>query len=70
MISPRVLRPNSDYHLAVTLLEVSQTTYVTVEIGGKQDSGGFFKTTEAITVEPFASKILQLKVNVIKINII
>nr|XP_014289274.1 CD109 antigen-like isoform X3 [Halyomorpha halys] len=62
VVAPRVLRPNSDYHVSVTTMMVSQPTTVFVDIGGKQDSGGMFKTSQFMAVEPYVSRILQLKI--------
>ncbi|XP_075211329.1 CD109 antigen-like isoform X2 [Lycorma delicatula] len=62
IVGPRILRPNSDYHVAVTAVGVSQPTTVIVEVGGKQDSGGSFKTSQFITVEPYVTRILKLEI--------
>ncbi|XP_039279526.1 CD109 antigen isoform X2 [Nilaparvata lugens] len=62
IVGPRVLRPNSEYHVAVTAVEVGQPTTVLVEVGGKQDSGGVFKTSQFVAVEPYHTRIIKLEI--------
>lgn len=47
----------------MSTLGVSEPTTVVVAVGGKQDSGGTFKTNQFVTVEPYVSRIVKLEVN-------
>ncbi|KAK7574336.1 hypothetical protein V9T40_011527 [Parthenolecanium corni] len=41
----------------------SEPTFVVVEISGNQDSGGIFKTTDSVSVEPFSTRIVRLEIS-------
>nr|XP_018897644.1 PREDICTED: CD109 antigen-like isoform X2 [Bemisia tabaci] len=62
VIAPKVLRPNTEYHVAVSVEDASQPTSVIVQVGGKQDSGGTFRTSEYVTLAPYASQIVKLEI--------
>lgn len=66
--APNVLRPNSDYHVAVSVQGTTQPTQVLVEVGGKQDSGGTFKTNQVTAVPPYTTQIVKLEVNAMMIK--
>lgn len=40
------------------------STFVVVEITGNQDSGGIFKSTDSVSVEPFSTRIVRLEVSI------
>lgn len=63
IVSPKVLRPNSEYHVAVSTQGTTQPTTVVVDVGGKQDSGGVLKVTQFVKVDPFATRIVRLEVS-------
>jgi len=62
ILAPRVLRPNTEYHIAVTTQKTSQPTTVTVEVSGKQDGGGMFQAGQTVSVEPYTTRIVKLEV--------
>lgn len=62
VVAPRVLRPNSEYHVAITTQETSQPTTVTVEVGGRQHVGGMFAASQTVSVEPYTTRIVKLEV--------
>ncbi|XP_046675493.1 CD109 antigen-like isoform X2 [Homalodisca vitripennis] len=62
IVAPRVIRPNTEYHVAVSTVNVGQPTTVKVDVGGKQDSGGTFKISQFITVSPYENRILKLDI--------
>ncbi|XP_021920080.1 CD109 antigen-like isoform X2 [Zootermopsis nevadensis] len=62
IVAPRVLRPNSEYHVAVTTQKTSQPTTVTVAVGGKQHGGGVFQATQTVSVEPYTTHIVKLEI--------
>nr|CAD7424616.1 unnamed protein product [Timema monikensis] len=61
VVAPKILRPNTEYHVAVTTQGASQPTRVTVNVGGKQDAGGMFRTSDTVTVEPYTTHIVKLE---------
>ena len=63
VVAPRVLRPNSDYHVAITTQETSQPTTVTVAVSGKQHGGGMFEASQTASVEPYITRIVKLEVS-------
>nr|CAD7195115.1 unnamed protein product [Timema douglasi] len=62
VVAPKILRPNTEYHVAVTTQGASQPTRVTVNVGGKQDAGGMFRTSDTVTVEPYTTHIVKLEI--------
>lgn len=62
VVAPKVLRPNTEYHVAVSTMNVAQPTTVVVNVGGRQDSGGNFKTSQFVTVEPYVTRIVRLEI--------
>lgn len=62
VVAPRVLRPNSEYHVAITTQETSQPTTVTVEVAGKQHGGGMFEAIQTVSVEPYTTHIVKLEI--------
>uniref|UniRef100_A0A8D8UYD5 TEP1-F n=1 Tax=Cacopsylla melanoneura TaxID=428564 RepID=A0A8D8UYD5_9HEMI len=62
VVAPKVLRPNGEYHVALSTQAVSEATQFSVEVGGKQDSGGDFRTRQQISVDPFSTKIVKLDI--------
>ncbi|XP_063245195.1 CD109 antigen-like isoform X2 [Bacillus rossius redtenbacheri] len=62
VVAPKVLRPNTEYHAAITTQGVSQPTRVTVEVGGRQDAGGMFTVKDTVSVEPYTTRIVKLEI--------
>jgi hypothetical protein len=56
------LRPNSEYHVAITTQKTSQPTTVTVGVGGNQHGGGTFQASQTVTVSPYTTHIVKLEV--------
>ncbi|XP_050425560.1 CD109 antigen-like isoform X2 [Adelges cooleyi] len=63
IVAPKVLRPNSEYHAAVTVQGTTSLTSVVVDVSGKPDSGGNFKVTQFVKVEPFTTRIVRLEIS-------
>jgi hypothetical protein len=63
ILAPRVLRPNSEYHVAITTQKTSLPTIVTVAVGGNQHGGGTFQATQTVTVSPYTTQIVKLEVS-------
>ncbi|XP_046746805.1 CD109 antigen-like isoform X2 [Diprion similis] len=62
VIGPKVVRPNSEYHVAVGTTEISQPSTIYIELNGDLDSGNFFNVSQTITVEPYSTRIVRLEV--------
>lgn len=62
VVAPRVLRPNSEYHVAITTQDTSQPTTVTVAVSGKQHAGGMFEASQTVSVEPYITHIVKLEI--------
>jgi CD109 antigen len=62
VVAPRVLRPNSEYHVSVSTHGVDRTTQVTVDVGGRQDSGNQFTAGQSASVEPRTTRIIKIDV--------
>lgn len=63
VVAPKVLRPNSEYHVSVSTHGVERATQVWVEVGGRQDSGGRFSAGQGTTVEPRTTRIIKIEVS-------
>lgn len=63
IVAPRIVRPNSEYHVAVSIVGVSEPTTTFVELSGQLDSGESFAVSESIVVEPYATRVLALEVS-------
>jgi CD109 antigen len=63
VIAPKVVRPNSEYHVSVATHGVDRQTQIWVEVGGRQDSGGQFSASQSISVEPRTTRILRIDVS-------
>jgi len=57
-----VVRPDSEYHVAASVSGISTPSTIYVELSGMLDTGKTFNVSRITTVEPYATKILQLDV--------
>ncbi|XP_025405669.1 CD109 antigen-like isoform X2 [Sipha flava] len=62
IVAPKVLRPNSEYHVAVSTHGTTSPTTVVVDVGGKQDSGGILKVTQFVKVDSYSTRIIRLEI--------
>ncbi|KAF5295443.1 hypothetical protein FQA39_LY13104 [Lamprigera yunnana] len=62
VIAPRVVRPNSEYHAAVTIQETSAPTIVNITISGISTDGKPFNAYDSFTVLPYITKIARLEI--------
>ncbi|XP_050529257.1 CD109 antigen-like isoform X2 [Daktulosphaira vitifoliae] len=63
IVAPKVLRPNSDYHVAVNVQGTTSVTSVVIDVSGKPDSGGNFKATQFVKVDPYTTRIVRLEIS-------
>ncbi|XP_011502894.1 PREDICTED: CD109 antigen-like [Ceratosolen solmsi marchali] len=62
IVAPKIIRPNSEYHVAVSIIGYSEPTTTFVELSGQLDNGESFAVSESVVVEPFATRILSLEI--------
>ncbi|RLU17945.1 hypothetical protein DMN91_010185 [Ooceraea biroi] len=62
IIAPKVIRPDSEYHVAASITGVSTPSTIYVELTGTLDSGRIFNISRTAIVEPYSTKILQLDI--------
>lgn len=65
IVAPRAIRPNSEYHVAVTIHKASVPENITVEVFGQLDRGGNFTELKFIAVQPNSTGILNFTVGII-----
>lgn len=57
-----MVRPNSEYHVAVSTQGTSVPTSVTVSLVGRQDNGRVFNAEQSLVVEPYTTRVARLEV--------
>ncbi|XP_011051552.1 PREDICTED: CD109 antigen-like isoform X2 [Acromyrmex echinatior] len=62
IIAPKVVRPDSEYHVAASVTGVSTPSTIYVELTGELDIGKIFNISRTIVVEPYSTHILQLNI--------
>lgn len=61
VIAPKVVRPNSEYHVAVSTTGVSTPSTISVELDGELDNGDAFQVSQENVVEPYVTRIFKLE---------
>lgn len=64
IIAPKVVRPDSEYHVAASVTGVSTPSAIYVELTGELDSGRTFNISRTAVVEPYSTQILRLDVRI------
>lgn len=59
------MRPNSEYHVAISTTAISQPSTIYVELNGELDSGDIFNVSQITTVEPYTTRIIKLEVRLL-----
>ncbi|XP_023288117.1 CD109 antigen isoform X2 [Orussus abietinus] len=62
VIAPKVVRPNSEYHVAVSIIGTPVSTTVSVILQGSQDGEVFFNASQIVVVDPYSTRIIKLEV--------
>jgi CD109 antigen len=62
IIAPKVVRPDSEYHVAASITGVSTPSAIYVELTGELDAGKLFNISRTVTVEPYSTQILRLDI--------
>ncbi|XP_011135984.1 CD109 antigen isoform X2 [Harpegnathos saltator] len=62
IIAPKVVRPDSEYHVAASTAGISTPSTIYVELTGELDIEKIFNVSRTIVVEPYYTKILQFNI--------
>ncbi|GAB1860997.1 CD109 antigen [Camponotus japonicus] len=62
IIAPKVVRPDSEYHVAASVTGISTPSTIYVELTGELDAGRIFNISRKVVVEPYSTKILLLNI--------
>ncbi|XP_050465402.1 thioester-containing protein 1 allele S3-like isoform X2 [Cataglyphis hispanica] len=62
IIAPKVVRPDSEYHVAASVTGISTPSTIYVELTGELDAGKIFNISRTVVVEPYSTKILRLDI--------
>lgn len=62
VVGPRVVRPNSEYHVAVSIQQTSEPTTVTATLQGISLNGSIYSSEDRVEVQPYTSRICRLEV--------
>ncbi|XP_011158223.1 CD109 antigen isoform X2 [Solenopsis invicta] len=62
IIAPKVVRPDSEYHVAASVTGVSTPSTIYVELTGELDTGKIFNISRTVVVEPYSTHILRLDI--------
>lgn len=71
VVAPNIIRPNSEFHVAVSTQFTSQNTFVSISIGGLSDAGKNYSIYDRLAVQPYETNVAKLEViknNTISIN--
>ncbi|CAG9825408.1 unnamed protein product [Phaedon cochleariae] len=62
VVGPRAIRPNSEYHCAVSVQATSEPTSVTAVLKGISHGGAPFLVQDRLVVQPYGSAVCRLQV--------
>ncbi|XP_014601165.1 PREDICTED: CD109 antigen-like isoform X2 [Polistes canadensis] len=62
IIAPKIVRPDSEYHVTVSTIGVSTPSNVYIELFGNLDNGDHFNVSQSVTVEPYSTRIVRLEI--------
>lgn len=58
-----MIRPDSEYHVAVSTTGVSTTSSIYIEISGVLDNGEVFNMSQVTNIQPYSTRISQFEVS-------
>ncbi|XP_074100031.1 CD109 antigen isoform X1 [Cotesia typhae] len=61
VVAPKVVRPNSDYHVAVSTSGISTPVTISIELDGDLDNNEKFKVFHENVVEPYTTQVFKLE---------
>jgi CD109 antigen len=63
IVAPKAIRPNSEYHVAVSSNGLAEAVAVRLTIEGTDSAGSLFSQQQEISVEPDTTKNAEFKVS-------
>ncbi|XP_076755633.1 thioester-containing protein 1 allele R1 isoform X2 [Xylocopa sonorina] len=62
VVAPRIIRPDSEYHVTLSTTGVSTPSEIYVELKGLLDNGETFNTSQTVHVQPYTTRILRFEI--------
>ncbi|KAJ3654530.1 hypothetical protein Zmor_013712 [Zophobas morio] len=62
VVGPRAVRPNSEYHVAVSVQQTSEPTRIKAVLQGVSPNGSIYTSEDRAEVQPYTSRICRLEV--------
>ncbi|XP_076182302.1 CD109 antigen isoform X2 [Ptiloglossa arizonensis] len=62
IIAPKVVRPDSEYHVAVSTTGISTISTMSIELNGLLDNGEKFNVSQVVRVQPYSTRIIRLEI--------
>ncbi|XP_078044260.1 thioester-containing protein 1 allele R1 isoform X2 [Augochlora pura] len=62
IVAPKVVRPDSEYHVALSTIGISTTSTIYVELNGQLDNGETYNVSQVAQVQPYSTRILRLEI--------
>lgn len=62
IVAPSKIRPSSDYHVSLQLVNATSAADIEVEVSGPSADGPFNRVTKAVSVNPSETRILNLEI--------
>ncbi|XP_072395001.1 thioester-containing protein 1 allele R1-like [Diabrotica undecimpunctata] len=62
VIGPRIIKPNTDYHCAISVQATSQPTSITAVLQGASYNGTPLFSQDQVVIPPYSTRICELKV--------
>ncbi|XP_057327735.1 CD109 antigen-like isoform X1 [Microplitis mediator] len=62
VVAPKVVRPNSEYHVAVCTTGISTPVTIAVELDGELDNNEKFRVFHEDVVEPYTTRVFKLEI--------
>ncbi|CAH0556688.1 unnamed protein product [Brassicogethes aeneus] len=62
VLGPRIIRPNSEFHCAISIQYTSEPTQITCELQGSSLNGTPFFNQDQVVVNPYTSRFCRLEV--------
>lgn len=64
-----MVRPDSEYHVAVSTTGVSNPSTIYIELNGILDNGGTFNVSQVARVQPYSTRIMKFDVIILILRI-
>ncbi|XP_017758263.1 PREDICTED: CD109 antigen-like isoform X2 [Eufriesea mexicana] len=62
IVAPKIVRPDSEYHVAISTTGVSTPSTIYIELTGLFDNGEIFNVSQVTRVQPYTTRILRFEI--------